>query len=412
MDPTLGTRTLLCLSLASLLHLAWATCEASNLLQLPLGTLGALEGGRDSHGKADAISLSSPEFSVLLPKLDAKMEPLTVFRMKGDLDCPPCLQMVRALRNTRPTLKHPGVIHTGILLPEGADNFDGWVETARKLRLLPMSFLASQDLQNVKLYFWANVEQTHPLIQEIFAPLLGQYGKYIEIKRFDAAAEIKKVCSHYKANIQSFSNLTGELVKIYESQELVDSQSDLMRLFLLYNYGGAWIDSDTLLVQSLSPLLEEDWVGYMRNFLPNNNALSSSKPRSKFITAWLGHILQLGVNTTRYAYGPFSLDAMVREIQRSVANSTFRVLPGCFFEGVSNKGARAADEEIPKRTQFFNSTSLELMIRRRNYIDPRSRNHSTFGYHWHNQWGKKVEDSSMADAAEKLYCELLNIKLK
>ena len=87
MDPTLGTRTLLCLSLASLLHLAWATCEASNLLQLPLGTLGALERGRDWHGKADAISLSSPEFSALLPKLDAKMEPLTAFRMKGDLDC-------------------------------------------------------------------------------------------------------------------------------------------------------------------------------------------------------------------------------------------------------------------------------------------------------------------------------------
>ena len=88
---------------------------------------------------------------------------------------------------------------------------------------------------------------------------LEQYGKYIEIKRFDAAAEIKKVCSHYESNTQRFSNLTEELVKIYESQELVDSQSDLMRLFLLYNYGGAWMDSDTLLVQSLSPLLEEEW---------------------------------------------------------------------------------------------------------------------------------------------------------
>ena len=167
--------------------------------------------------------------------------------------------MVQALQNTRATLKHPGVIHTGILLRKGADNLDGWVETARKLRLLPMSFLASQDLENVKLYFWANVEQTHPLIQEIFAPLLEQYGRYIEIKRFDAAAEIKKVCSHYESNSESFSNLTEELLNIFESQEIVDSQSDLMRAFLLYNYGGAWMDSDTLLVQSLSALLEEEW---------------------------------------------------------------------------------------------------------------------------------------------------------
>ena len=87
MDPALGTRTLLCFSLASLLHLAWANCEASNLLQLPPGVLGALERGRDWHGKADAVSLSSPEFSALLPKLDAKMEPLTASNLKGDLDC-------------------------------------------------------------------------------------------------------------------------------------------------------------------------------------------------------------------------------------------------------------------------------------------------------------------------------------
>ena len=153
-------------------------------------------------------------------------------------------------------------------------------------------------------------------------------------------------------------------------------------------------------------------MAYIKRFGPNPSALSSSKPQSKFTTAWLGHILQLGVNTTWAAYGPDSLDAMVREIQHSVANSTFRVLPGCFFEGVTSKGARAADEEIPCCRQFFNSTSLESMIRRRNYIDPRSKTHSTFGFHWHNQWWNKVEDLSMANAAEKLYCELLNIKLK
>ena len=62
------------------------------------------------------------------------------------------------------------------------------------------------DLRNVKLYFWANVEGTHPLIQEIFGPLMGQYGKYIEIKKFDASAEIKKVCSHYESE-----KSTGEL---------------------------------------------------------------------------------------------------------------------------------------------------------------------------------------------------------
>ena len=52
-------------------------------------------------------------------------------------------------------------------------------------------------------------------------------------------------------------------MQIYESQKIVASQSDLMRAALLYNYGGAWMDSDVLLVQDLSPLLEEDWAVMM-----------------------------------------------------------------------------------------------------------------------------------------------------
>ena len=36
-----------------------------------------------------------------------------------------------------------------------------------------------------------------------------------------------------------------------------------MRATLLYNYGGAWMDSDVLLVQNLAPLLEEDWAVLM-----------------------------------------------------------------------------------------------------------------------------------------------------
>ena len=135
-------------------------------------------------------------------------------------------------RNTRPTLKAPGRdSHRYSSSRRSGATSTRWVESARKLRLLPMSFLLLKTFRTSSwLFLGPNVEQTHPLIQEIFAPLLEQYGKYIEIKRFDAAAEIKKVCSHYRSNTQSFSNLTEELVKIYESQELVDSQSDLMRL--------------------------------------------------------------------------------------------------------------------------------------------------------------------------------------
>ena len=62
-------------------------------------------------------------------------------------------------------------------------------------------------------------------------------------------------------------------MKIYESQSIVASKSDLMRAILLYNYGGAWMDSDVLLVQNLAPMLEEDWAVLMYADFVNQAAL-------------------------------------------------------------------------------------------------------------------------------------------
>lgn len=280
----------------------------------------------------------------------------------------------------------------------------------RKLRLLPLSFLATQSLENVKLYFWANVEGTHPLIQKIFGPLMDQYGKYIEIKKFDAAAEIKKVCSHYESE-KSKGELTVELVKIYESQSIVASKSDLMRAILLYNYGGAWMDSDVLLVQNLAPIMEEDWAVLMYANFVNPATLSVSRPGSPFITAWMGNILALGVNKSWAAYGPSMITGMTAEIQRSLANATFHVLPPCFFEGPLSMAAHLPHQLATGWDNFF-SPRLDRSLRSRQvaYIDP-SNKHSTFGYHWHNRWNKKIVDGSVAAEAEKIYCKLLNISL-
>ena len=176
-----------------------------------------------------------------------------------------------------------------------------------------------QIFRNVKLYFWANVEETHPLIREVFAPL-AQYGKYFEIKKFDAAAEFKKLASHYETREQGIADLnlgdgfwwsetlgssvyrstrrtwpdmtrlrfgserTAELINIYQSQTITASKSDLMRAVLLYNYGGAWMDSDVVLVQDLTPLLEEDWAVLMyANFVNPAAKLSSVASCSRLV---------------------------------------------------------------------------------------------------------------------------------
>lgn len=316
--------------------------------------------------------------------------------------------MVQNFAEIPRTLTRPALIHTGIYV---SDKLDAWPEAARKLRLMPLSFLASQDLENTKLFFWANVDRTHPLIQEIFGPILQQYGKHIEIKKFNAAEEAKKIALHYASN-ETAAKVTAELVNIFESQRLVPSKSDLMRAFLLYNYGGAWMDSDVLLVQSLAPLLEEDWVVYIRKDFINPASLSASRPGSPFMTAWMGKILELGVHQGWAAYGPTMIRKMVDEIQNGTSvNYTLHLLPTCFLEGAARIHAHGPNEEISDHTYFFRPNPLDSLARKRNYIDPSRKPHSTFGFHWHNQWDQAIADTSVAHAAEQLYGKLLNIKL-
>ena len=85
---------------------------------------------------------------------------------------------------------------------------------------------------------------------------------------------------------------SATLLNIYESQEIASSMSDLMRSMLLYNYGGAWMDSDVLLVQNLAPILEEDWAVLMYADFVNQAARLCKVEtmmccqNSSFITCW------------------------------------------------------------------------------------------------------------------------------
>ena len=136
--------------------------------------------------------------------------------------------MVQALKKPHTTMRRQALIHTGIVVPPnytdtGVVDLPGWKDTTRKIRLFPLSFLASQnlqrlgltaiclfsaksfvffwiqsewdllervpprppvgcDLRNSKLVFWANMEPTHAFIEEIFGPLREKYGNWVIFK--------------------------------------------------------------------------------------------------------------------------------------------------------------------------------------------------------------------------------------
>lgn len=62
-----------------------------------------------------STSFSSPEFQQLLPQMDEKMRPIEDAKVPDEV----CLKMVEALAAGNSYMKRPGIIHTGIILPEG-----------------------------------------------------------------------------------------------------------------------------------------------------------------------------------------------------------------------------------------------------------------------------------------------------
>ena len=114
------------------------------------------------------------------------------------------------------------------------------------------------------------------------------------------------------------------------------------------------------------------------------------------------------MDTNWAAYGPLLMTRMTSEIQSSAnetsGDQTFHVLPACFFEGVISSNSKSDDEDIAYWENFFGPEPEEKVLKERNYIDPRGKPHSTFGYHWHNRWEKPWLPNSLAEASEKLYC--------
>ena len=163
-----------------------------------------------------------------------------------------CIDMMRQLAKTKGTLKRRVDIHTGAFFQEGSFNESS--DLVRKLRLAPMSFLATQDLKKVKLHFWSNLSPDSSAVQEIFGPFFQNpaYAKSIKISQFVPDKECSKV-------FPTTPGMASTLRDIYEAQTNPTSISDLMRVTVLHNYGGAWIDSDVLLIRDMTPILEEEF---------------------------------------------------------------------------------------------------------------------------------------------------------
>lgn len=106
------------------------------------------------------------------------------------------------------------------------------------------SFFATQNVRTTRLVLWSNGDLSSNEILRTYA------------KRYPDAFALKIVDIPMLAR---GTELEGSpMLNTKDSKAWVDG--DLIRLLLLWNYGGVWIDMDSLLVRDLEPLLEHEFV--------------------------------------------------------------------------------------------------------------------------------------------------------
>lgn len=210
-------------------------------------------------------------------------------------------------------------IHTGMFFKHWGLN----KEADRKLRLSVLSFLGTQDAGKVKLHIWTDQKKDSTALKSMLGPIAHhpELMDAITITTFDHKAEFAKVAP----------TLARErLTELYKKDSMPNLRADMLRSIILYNYGGLWVDADTILMQDVSPLLGEDWAYLVRGKGGIQGALlSASKPQSHFTSEYL---ISLVMREPPLDDSEVEKPLLAEVFDKDPSHTTLHVLPPCFFD--------------------------------------------------------------------------------
>lgn len=240
--------------------------------------------------------------------------------------------------------------------------------------LLIQSILATQEpIARTSVILWTN-DAAALSAHALLAPVLEKARERFSVRQadFDALA--------HGTTMQDHALLAhgGR-----DARAWIDG--DLIRILVLYAYGGVWVDMDSLMLRSIYPLLEQEWITqwdcYDKPYAPLNGAMMHFRARSPYLCEML-HIMAHGP-TPR----PKSTDwgsVLYHQLHRRLLQAgirPFAILPYCFTDPRSCRYDNRLPDPFLKRddkyiTSEIGRKQLEYMVE------------SVFSIHLHNQWDK------------------------
>ncbi|KAM0748802.1 hypothetical protein T439DRAFT_315911 [Meredithblackwellia eburnea MCA 4105] len=236
------------------------------------------------------------------------------------------------------------------------------------------SLLAMQDRESTSVILWTNADVTKHLRD---SPLLTEIHKLYGPDRFEVREINKKL-------LAIGTPLEGSpYLDLADRRAWIDG--DLVRILVLWEKGGIWVDMDTIMTgRDMRVLGESEWVTqwdcYDKVYQPLNGAMmhfyqhspylcemmhvmSTSKPPRKGTTDWGSHLYH--------------------KVWRSLVAAKvtpFKILPYCFTDGHSCRLDNRLPNPFASRDYTWGAgRGAEL----------RKKVESVWAVHLHNQWDKQ-----------------------
>lgn len=260
--------------------------------------------------------------------------------------------------------------------PEEVTNFHIYSEirTDKELECIK-SYFATQNLKKTRLILWSDYDISDN-------PLIKKYKNRIELRIYDPIEEAKD------------TPLENEYDKLKAADNKHYLQSDLLRILVLYKYGGVWVDMDIIFLRDFKPILDQEYMyqwGSETDYADHGACATvlSMKKQSKFSRKMIDVLKTMPISTggtTVWGKDLFS------KLYRIYPN--FTIFPSTFFN----------TEWLISKTDLNYVRELEdNWFLNRSNIAKDGLFLEAFTWHWHNSSNKHcvVEEGSKFDLLRK-----------
>ena len=261
------------------------------------------------------------------------------------------------------------------------------------------SFFATQDVAASRLIIWSNGDLGE---NEILRRYANRYPDSFALRVVDIPTLARGTELH-----------GSELLKLKDQKAWLDG--DLLRLLLLWNFGGVWIDMDSLLTRDLTPLLEHEFVTQWdcygtflsslhhhskshiykdKPYLPLNGALMRFRQHSPYLCEAF-HIMASSPPPRKDSTDWGSV-LYLKLFRRLLAASIppFKILPFCFSDARSCRlDNRLPDPFTPDPRG--GTWTMGMGVEEGGGLDAVLA--KVFGVHLHNQWEKSFPAGGWVD---------------